>query len=317
MTETKQLIVDIEDEEADKEVIVAPASDTPADKTKTATETKPNEGFEDLKKQFAALTKSEDDARKAQAVAEHRVSQWEQEVVNARHEAARAKGQVADSEYAVVVNSLAAAEQASEAAVKEFQAALEVGDFKRAGEAQIKIADARAKVLTFSDGKEAIEFRAVQARQEPQRQEAPRRQETNADPFESQLTNYTPRTQQWLRNHKDCVTDAKVQKRAVAAHYEADAEGYVPDSDAYFAFLDQKLGYSKGETGGKSKVSYAAAPSRDVSASNGNLTGERIKLSSREVQAATDLGLSLAEYAKRKSAMVKEGRYAQMVTPGE
>lgn len=317
MTDVKDIVVEIEKEPAlpDTEVVVS-ADLKPEKKTEDAPAK--NEDFESLRRQLEALTEKEKSQREGRERAEQAVRDRQKEVLEARRETSKAKEDVVDGQYHTIVAAIQAANTEAEAAVAEQEAALIAGDLKKASEAQRKIARAEARLVHFEDGKAALEYR-MEAAKEAAKNPPPQPQ-SNVDPVEAQLARYTPRTQDWIREHTEVLTDTKLNRRAMAAHLDAEADGYVPDTDAYFQYLDKRLGYAEEEAEkpetkitARQPVRRLAPVSRDTNVSAGRLNGERVKLSSSEVDMADQLGLTHAEYARRKLIMTKEGRYATMV----
>lgn len=291
--------------------------DKPKEAEVVVTKDKSSGEFDDLKKQFDDLQKKEEIERQGRAAAELRASQRERDIAERDAQLARQGVQAVDSEFHIISNAIAAATAEANAAASEHQTALEVGDAKKATDAQRKIARAEARLVSLEDGKAALDARVEQMRRAP----APEKRPTpTGDHVEDQITRYSPRTQNWLRQHKECVTDDKTKNKAMGAHFEAVADGHTPDSDSYFEYLDTKLGFGQkksADTTTRPKAAPAAPVSRDTATASGNLDGQRVKLSSGEIKAAGDLGLSLSEYARRKLIMTREGRYATMSMPSE
>lgn len=317
--EDKAIEVDVPLEAPEKVKEVEVKADEAKEKEKPVVAAKEKSGdFDDLKKQYDDLQKRETAAIAAQAQAEQRATQREREIGEANAELTRRGAQAVDSEFHIIANAIAAATAEADAAAGEHQSALETGDAKKATDAQRKIARAEAKLVSLEDGKAALDHRVEQMRRAPAKEtrQAP---VSTGDHVEDQIARYSPRTQSWLRQHKECVADDKTRNRATGAHFEAIADGYTPDSDAYFEFLDKKLGFAEKKPGAERTTGRApAAPvSRDTSIASGNLDSQRVKLSGGEQKAAAELGLSLSEYARRKMIMTKEGRYATMAMPSE
>lgn len=91
-----------------------------------------------------------------------------------------------------------------------------------------------------------------------------------ADNPEGFIRERTPRTQEWLRAHPDALKDAATVDQLVAAHNLAVAKKLVPDTDAYFAYIEGAIGGN--EDGGtrpapkreaQPRKAPAAPPSRD------------------------------------------------------
>jgi len=226
----------------------------------------------------------------------------------AEREARVATARVADSDLDSVTNAISMVEMQREKVKRQLKDAMEAGDFDGTVKAQEDLSEAITKLNALKEGKNYIE----QRKSEP----------VNVDPQEAYIGKFTQRSQEYLRQHRELVTNENKNKRMIAAHYEAEAEGHKPDSEAYFQFLDNKLGYADAPKKAPSRMPAGAPVSRgngDIqSGGNGNV----IKLSSGEARAATDGSIvwnagankgepiGLKEYARRKSLMIKNGQYA-------
>jgi len=226
----------------------------------------------------------------------------------AEREARVATARVADSDLDSVTNAISMVEMQREKVKRQLKDAMEAGDFDGTVKAQEDLSEAITKLNALKEGKNYIE----QRKSEP----------VNVDPQEAYIGKFTQRSQEYLRHHRELVTNENKNKRMIAAHYEAEAEGHKPDSEAYFQFLDNKLGYADAPKKAPSRMPAGAPVSRgngDIqSGGNGNV----IKLSSGEARAATDGSIvwnagankgepiGVKEYARRKSLMIKNGQYA-------
>lgn len=226
----------------------------------------------------------------------------------AEREARVATARVADSDLDSVTNAISMVEMQREKVKRQLKDAMEAGDFDGTVKAQEDLSEAITKLNALKEGKNYIE----QRKSEP----------VNVDPQEAYIGKFTQRSQEYLRQHRELVTNENKNKRMIAAHYEAEAEGHKPDSEAYFQFLDNKLGYADAPKKAPSRMPAGAPVSRgngDIqSGGNGNV----IKLSSGEARAATDGSIvwnagankgepiGVKEYARRKSLMIKSGQYA-------
>ena len=226
----------------------------------------------------------------------------------AEREARVATARVADSDLDSVTNAISMVEMQREKVKRQLKDAMEAGDFDGTVKAQEDLSEAITKLNALKEGKNYIE----QRKSEP----------VNVDPQEAYIGKFTQRSQEYLRQHRELVTNENKNKRMISAHYEAEAEGHKPDSESYFQFLDNKLGYADAPKKAPSRMPAGAPVSRgngDIqSGGNGNV----IKLSSGEARAATDGSIvwnagankgepiGVKEYARRKSLMIKNGQYA-------
>ena len=234
-----------------------------------------------LKAQVKAAQETADAERRAREAAERRAQEQEQEV--ARYHAA-----MQSTQATTIDAQIESAMRQRELAQREYQSAMESGDYAKAGEAQGKIAEAAADIAQFKRDKASAE----QSR--PQQQEV--RQQQTLDPVEQFIGTATPATQVWLRQHRDqIVTDRNgspsLAPKVMAAHYEAVGEGHAPDTADYFAFIEGKLKPQQAEPAAyeqpaQQRRPVAAPVSREPPSSNGQPNRQRIQLTREQVEAA-------------------------------
>lgn len=155
------------------------------------------------------------------------------------------------------------------------------------------------------------------------------------------------RAQDWLREHPECCSKASMSAKLSWAHNDAIESGIKMDTDAYYQHVNAAMGYAKPAkpdadddkpepkvaAKAQRKAPISAPVSRDVPASNGNLSGTAIKLTRGEAAAATDGThqwnyddpsgkgrfkkgdpIGVQEFAKRKKALMNEGAYEKLHT---
>jgi len=225
---------------------------------------------------------------------------------------------------------LAAYEGQSKTLREQYQAALDAGQTARASElieamTEVKVKQNEAKnYKTWLDGEKA---RAEAA--------AKQRQQTPQAPV------YTARTQAWIDEHPEYLTDRKFQLKCQAADADAQAEGIQRDTDEYFQHVNKFLGLTKAaapepaaeDDGGevlieptpapvrKQTVSTAAPVSRTGAATmtNGERPASRnnFKLSADEAEIARisfpteykeDPAKAYRAYWDNKQVLIKEGK---------
>jgi hypothetical protein len=289
----EDIVVEIESEE---DLVAASEEGKPTTKTEDAVEV--------IKAQTEEYEANLERERQAKKEAEERASK-------AEREAAVAKDRVVSSEIETVEAALAIAETKKSDSQRLMKEAMEKGDFDAFIKHQGEYNDAHYASRQLSEGKRALESRAS----------AP----TTSDPVEGYISRFSSRSQKYLRENIEFVKDPVKNKRLIAAHYEAEAEGYTPDTDAYFQFLDSKV---KGAVPAKtvekeshpSRKSTPAAPvSRGNDLSSGGSGGERkVKLTPNEARSATDgtivwntgpnkgKPIGVKEYARRKELMKEQ-----------
>jgi hypothetical protein len=196
--------------------------------------------------------------------------------------------------------------QAAEAAYRE---AREVGDIDLETKAQRRLAAAEARRTPLETQAEAISRAPI----------------SSGDNFEDNLSRYTDRTADWMRNHRDWVEDPKRNARMVGAHHMAIADGLQPDSDEYFQHCERTLGIRSGGGNGSSNRGANGmkreTPKYDPSDHRTHVTSDGVYLTENERKLAVDGTLvfnygpkrgqpiGIQEMARRKAEMAKQGMY--------
>ena len=231
-------------------------------------------------------------------------------------------------------DNLAAAKADAERTATDWQSAMDAADFAKAKELLRNQSRAEARLVQLEQQKEEVERAATRTNPDPQPK--------GGDPAEEWIASIpSAASRDWLRQHKDAVTDPEKNKRLVRAHHTAEDAGFAPDSPQYFKHLEVKLGYRRvesepdngdppeedatqsddgdqtGEEAPAAKVAHrkaavAAPPTRQGSPSTNGQPSGKYKLSPQERQAAAEMNMPEAEYAalqvKRHSAAFKNSR---------
>lgn len=295
----------------------------------------PDDPIESLKGQFANMT------QRATA-AEMALQQETRKRTDTERELQTTKTAVADGELSTVLSGIQAAESDAASAEKDYIAAAEAGDFPAQARAQRKMASAEARKLTLEQAKGDLEDQKT--RQPVQRTET--RQEprqAQQDPVEAAASAMAPRAASWVRAHPECITDKSKNAKMMATHYAALADGLEEGGNDYFARLDAMVAGAvtkvepktepkpSQQGDGRRPISAAASGANAGGGMNGG--GTEVRLTAREVAAATDgsvihnmpdptgknrwkvgdpIGVQI--FAQRKLAMQKEGRYDKSYT---
>lgn len=271
------------DLEAGKEV---EAKATPADDAPPPVE---DEGIKSLREQLAQ-------ARSAREAAEKQAREASEEV-------SRAKSQVGESQYQVIVSAIEATKREGDQAEADYAKAMEDGRYQDAAKAQRILARVEGR-LDQLDGARANMETARKAPPATEGAVRPPAQQPPVDPVEALAGQLSPASASWVRSHPECATDPVVYQEMVAADARARRLGHVPDTPEYFAFIEQRLGFGEPAAAvapPPARRGVPAAPvSRDVpgSASNARRT---ITLSPEEQEIAQMNGMTNAEYAKYKA----------------
>jgi len=310
----------------DAVIVTIPAEEGGATITKIedgGTKTAADDPISDLKGQFETL-------KGTLAAKDQQLAGAQQQLAARDQEIATARGQVAESQIDTVTSGLAAAEAEAVAAERDYVAAAEAGDFAAQAKAQRKMAGAETRIQRLQEAKADLEdAKPSKTTQRAEPSQQPR--QTAQDPVEAVAANMAPRAAAWIRSHPDHITDKSKNAKMMATHFAALADGIEEGGDDYFSRLDAMA--SGGSVTKKPDPKPAvqirpSAPTAPGGNSGGGMNGggETVKLSAREVAAATDGTVcwnydspdgkfkkgdpvGLAEFAKRKSIMKKQGLY--------
>lgn len=289
---------------------------------------------EQLKTLEAAKTAEADRAKRAEADA----TTARAEAVRQAGEAAKANASLTDSNISAVDNAIAAAAAEAEGFGRDQEAALAAGNFKLATELGRKASRAEARIERLEEGKADL---AARKAEQPKTNGGAAPAKT--DPFEQAIAGSAPRAQQWLREHRQYVTDPELSAQANLAHTRALKAGLAVDSDAYFDFCEKDLGLKQapapaanGDSRPKqeqqrTRAMPSAPVSRDGAPSGGSLTPTQVTLTPGEQARAQDgsivwnyndpkigavkgAAIGIKEYARRKLALTQAGAYDRSFT---
>lgn len=296
MSETeKDVEIKVEDDPVAQEspeiVIEKAEASAPAEKPEVSTE----DALKNLRVQL--------DAERARATdAERRAQQAQQQVHSAETEVEQTNLQLVTSAIEQV--------KAFQANLKaNLRAAIAAQDVDAQADIHEAMGNASAKLMQLESGRQAMET-------------APKREMPRAappDPVEAIAGQLSPRSAAWVRAHPEFATDPRKFQRMLAAHNLAVSDDIPPDTDEYFAAIEETLKVRPRETvqaeepmQDTAKVvqrrsSPAAAPvSRTVNGSTQRPGVVRLSAAEREI--ASDLGMTVEDYAKNKYALQKEGK---------
>ena len=290
----EQIEIDVdmtEEKPKDDEIEIVKAEESPERKS-----IEPEEGLESLRAQLER-------EKTARIEAEKRAQEHSES-------AAKAKNEVQDSNLHLVNNAIETVKQNTSILHSQYAEAMSSNDYMRAAEIQTAMSTNSAKLLQLEQGKQALESAPKAS---PERV-AP------SDPVEALAAQLSPRSADWVRRNPQCVTDARMYQKMVAAHNLAMADGHTADSDDYFSAIEDTLRINRRDPvvqqgdamADSAKVTQrrSAPPAAPVSRS-GNGTGSSpnvVRLTSAEREIASMMGMTDKEYAKNKVALQKEGK---------
>lgn len=286
----------IEIELTDETLTEEPVIVEKAEEKEEAKEADPvDDGLEALKRQL-------EQERQARAEAERRANE-------AAQTAYQAQAEVQDSNLHLVTNAIETVNQTNAILKGNYRDAMAAGDYDLAAEIQAEMSSNAAKLLQLEQGKQALE--------NAPRTEAPR--PYTADPVEALASQLSPRSADWVRRNPQFATDQRLYQKMIAAHNLAVADGIDPDTEDYFASIEETLrirsrndeGYEDASSAAAKPVQRRSAPPAAPVSRSGTGTGSRpnrVTLTSEEREMASFMGMTPEEYGRHKLALKKEGR---------
>ncbi len=286
----KDIQVEIDSEESKKpEIEVVKAEEAPIRR-----EILPEDGIRELKFQLEQEKLARFEAEKRARMASER------EYV--------AKNEVTDTNLSLITNAIHNTQQETAYLKTGYRDAMASGDYDRAAEIQQRMSDNAARLLQLENGKDALE---KQTRQVPSYQQP-------VDPVEALAHQLSPRSAAWVRANPQFATDQRLFQKMIAAHNLAVADGLTPDTDDYFATVEDALRIRRPELVYNDPMAETATVTQKRSAPpaapvsrGGNGTGSnpnRVTLTSAEREMAQMMGMTDKEYAINKIALQKEGK---------
>jgi hypothetical protein len=224
--------------------------------------------------------------------------------------AADAKNEVQDTNLQLVRNAIDTVKRNNDILKYNYSEAMAVGDYNKAAEIQETMGMNSAKLMELERGRAHMENAPKIVAPEPPRP---------SDPVEALASQLSPRSADWVRRNPHCVTDPRMYQKMVAAHNLAVADGYQPDTDDYFGFVEDTLRISRrvnvdqddDPMSGAAKATQRRSPPAAPVSRGGGGTGSRpneVRLTREEIETARDLGMTEKDYARNKMLLQKEGR---------
>lgn len=254
-----------------------------------------DEGVESLKQQLAKFQEGERQSQQEQI----RLQQERDEARRAREEALaeaeRIRAESKQSTKEFFGSAIDGAKAECEAAEMAFKAAYEQQDGAAIAKAHSRIARAEAKLLSLESAQ--ANFDAAPA--PTSRQQAPQGHvQSDVLAQIDNAPNLLPKERTWLKQHPEAIIDAGRNQELGVAYMRAQRKGLERGSDAYFAFLDEFMGFG-GMASGAASAAPVSAPVSRGTPSNGNGSGSssRVHLSPEQRELARSMGLSDVQYA--------------------
>ncbi len=172
------------------------------------------------------------------------------------------------------------------------RSAMEVGDTEAAVAAQRKMTQLAVDADRAAQAKSANERRQKQAQAQPVAQQQPTQPAARPD----------PKAESWAQRNDWFGDDSAMTYAAFGIHKElVESEGIDPKSDEYYDTLDRRMKEEfphkfKEESQSKRPAQTVASVNR--SSGTGRSSGNKVRLTQRQVAMAKKLGVSLEQYAK-------------------
>ena len=211
-----------------------------------------------------------------------------------------------DTDIQLVRSAIDTLGRENELARQRLQYAMQTGNFADQVAIQDEISEYKAKLLQLQNGLDAMQSKPKAA--PPQM--------VPADPVEAFAARLTPRSADWVRSHPEFVRDPAKNRKMIAAHELAVADGIVPDTDAYFESIEATLRIKPAAVQAEEDASATAAKvvqRRDAApaaapVSRGQSSRNVVRLSAAEREMAEMMGMKPEEYARNKLALQNEGK---------
>jgi hypothetical protein len=269
---------------------------------------KTDDGLEKLKTQLAEEKKRGDEEREGRLAAENRARE-------AAESEAREKNKSQATELDLVKGAITSLTQANDALEEKYATALAAQDYAAASKAQREMSANEAKLVDLNRGKTNMES-APKA--------IPRAALDPVDTFARNIqANGYPKSADWVRQHPEYVRDPAKNRKLMAAHELAMADGNAADSPGYFASIEETLRIAAPQLAvddpsteaarlSAARPSRQAAPPSAPVSRSGNGTGganrQIITLSREQIEAAKLMDMTPEDYAKQVIALKAEGR---------
>lgn len=248
----------------------------------------------------------EDDAVARALEAQRRAEQLQADAIRQRDEAIRRaqereqelskeRTDREDAEFNSILTAMAAEQANLEKAEADYAAASSVGDWGSAAKAQRAMAIAGGRLDRLEDGKRSFDARREAKAKEPERQQQPQPQA--GDPVEAQIAalQIPEEGKNWLRNHRDYLTDPRKNRRLQSAH--DDASDVAPiGTPKYIEALETALGLRQesqrqeepAPQPQKRSIPMTAPVSREVPTASGTRKQSSMRLTEEERKIARD-----------------------------
>jgi len=256
------------------------------------------DGGEDVQEAIRKLNKKLKKEKQARKEAE-RLAQ------EAQHKIQKAYGEVEDTNLHLVSSAIDNLRRENESLTSSYAEAMASGEYERAASIQLAMSTNANKLSQLETG-----FAEMQRQPRQQIPDAPRSGNAMLDQI---INSVTPKSARWLKDNREHLSDERMIKRMFRAHEDAVDDGITPDTEEYFGYIENRLGFDREEEQG-SPMSAAskpmsrkpAPPAAPVNRSGGR--SNEATLTRAEADMAASLGMTEKQYWENKMALKKAGR---------
>ena len=208
------------------EIVVTDEPEKTAEKTEKTAVVSAEDGIQEMKRRLEVERRAREDA--------------ERRAYESAQQAHKANSEVKDTNYQLVVNAIETVKGRADALKSSYKEAMSVGDYDKLAEIQEAMALNASHLTKLEDGRRQMEAYAKQP-VEPVAPPPPRIE----DVVENMARSVSARSAEWIRSRKEALHDDRSIKKMFRAHEDAIDDGLEPDTDAYFEFIDARLGVKK------------------------------------------------------------------------
>lgn len=207
-------------------------------------------GRSDLQRQIDRLTRTNQETERRMLTAEEQLAATRrrstEEVSRARQETAQTRLEAVETARVSLETAIQENDAGLTAAKKELSQAFAAGDGDGVAEAQARISEitvARHENMRRRDTLPSKDQLAAEVEQTTRPKDPSKM--TTEERFENYLAQFAPRSQEWLRKHPEFASDPRLNRKLGRAHEDAVDAGHEQNSDSYFDFINDKLGFKE------------------------------------------------------------------------
>lgn len=194
-----------------------------------------------LRQEVEALKTAEEISRRQNEHLQRQLEEQSRRTRELEEQNSRFAASEMEAQFDAIVAAISAAEAEAAAATREFTNAAANGDYDAQAAAQRKISRAEARLENLEAGKSQLEGRLESVRKNVNTN-GQQRPVTQTDPFEQSIAALPDSAKNWLRSHREYMTDHRKNAKIQVAHWDVLDEGHEAYSPSYYDALEVKLG---------------------------------------------------------------------------